>query len=471
MPSDFRSRIASAVAALMGISAYATPYTKTSGLALDSEQVEQIRETQGGQIQPIPTPHPRWYMADLEVIEMQTERGEMAMAGKLWRSMKRDGWILGLSETLCAGLVSLPKRFRGDQELIQELSAETDSRSIFDEMFPVSELALLAADRKALGIAVAELVPVVGRDYPVLVRLDPEFLWYRWNEGRWYYQSIAGSLPITPGDGRWLLWTAGRMNPWQAGLWKALGRAFITKEHAILHRANYSAKLANPARVAHAAAGATEDLRTGFFAKLAAWGLNTVFELPPGWEVELLESNGRGWEVFSEEIDGANTEIMIALAGQTVTVDGGSGFSNADIHRVIRADLIERLGAELSYLINTQGIPAWIVSRYGEAALSRQVAVSWDVSRPAEMKDEAETFKALGEAVSSLEDAGITPDRKELCSRFGLPALAFTDGKSQTTTAAEAKGAADVETAEVKSEAAIPAGNGNSGNGAPSSSP
>ena len=66
---------------------------------------------------------------------------------------------------------------KGDQSQIAQLELGHDrNRSVFDEMFPATELALLAGDGLFLGVGVAEMVPVEGRDYPIMIRLDPEFL-------------------------------------------------------------------------------------------------------------------------------------------------------------------------------------------------------------------------------------------------------------------------------------------------------
>lgn len=414
---------------LLGISAY----TPTAPLlaAPSDDYVEDVRRALGGQLQPILPTQTRWYMADLEAAAIQADRGDMSKIGRLCRSMRRDGMISGLMGTRTSGLVALPKRFVGAEAVIQELTAETASRSLFDEMFPPSELALLAADGIGVGVGIAELVPVEGRAHPVMVRLEPEWLVYRPNESRWYYNSVAGPLPITPGDGRWILHTpGGTLNPWTYGSWHALGRAYILKDHAIMARANYGAKLANPARVAVAPPAASEEQRLGFLSKLMAWGLNSVFALPMGWDVKLLESNGRGWQVFRDETESANLEIMIELAGQVVTVTGGTGFANADIHQTIRADLIGQTGRSLAHTINTQGIPPYVFHVHGKDALNESPRVSWQTDPPEDLKASADAADSFGRGIKSanevLREYGKEIDVDVLAARHGLPVRELT---------------------------------------------
>lgn len=382
----------------------------------------------GGQLALPSVTQTRWYLADLESAELNADAGSIEQAARLMTAARKDGVLAGVLSTRTAGLVRLPKKFRGDAEVIAALEVGHDYvRSVFDEMFPPSELALLAADGELLGVGVAELVPVEGRDYPVLVRLPPEFLMYRWVENRWYYRSIAGLIPITPGDGRWILHVpGGRMTPWQHGLWRAVGRAFIRKEHAALHKDNWEAKLANPARVAVAPSGAAEEQAEEWFRAVLAWGINTVFGMRPGYDVKLVESNGRGFDSFNKTIADQNTEMIIAIAGQTVTVDGGAGFQNSDIHKTIRADLIKATGDGLAYTINTQGLPVFIMLRFGEEALeSKATVMFWDVTPPKDRNSEATSMVTAANGIKLMSEAlqlyGMQLDIAAVTTQYGIP--------------------------------------------------
>lgn len=426
---SFRAR----VAALLGVSAYQRS-NDTSDLSLDSRSVVAIRETMGGQLAPIPYTQVRWLLKDLELAQLDADAGIMAHAARLWSASKRDGVLAGVLSTRTGGLVRLPRKFRGDPEVVAALEIGHESvRSVFDEMFPPSELAALADDGIGLGIGVAELVPVQGRDYPVMVRLPPENLIYWWARNQWYYRSAAGLIPITPGDGRWILHVpGGRIAPWQFGVWRAVGRAFINKEHALLHDQNWQAKLANPARVAYAPAGTTDEIAQSWFRKVMAWGVNTVFGLKPGFEIKLLESNGRGHESFDKTVIRSEREMIIAIAGQEVTTTGGAGFSNANIHSAIRKDLIKATADALAYTINTQGLPSWVVSRWGLDALATSPCIEWDVTPPSDRSADAQALVALSTALNGLLDVCVKAqslgvnfggqiDVAEMFKRFSVP--------------------------------------------------
>lgn len=459
------AEIAQYTAALLGRSTYQSPPPGGTQQTLDSPAVVRMRESMGGQLQLPTLPQTRWYLSQLEAAEYDADSGNLELAGKLMRAARTDGVFGGVLSTRTGGLVRLPKRFRGDAEVVAALElghGDNSVRSVFDEMFPSQELGLLAADGCTLGVGVGELVDVVGRDYPVFVRLEPQWLLYRWIENRWYFRSAAGLLPITPGDGRWILHTpGGRMSPWVNGIWRAVGRAFIRKEHAALHCDNWEGKLANPARVAVAPQGAAEAQADSWFRAVMAWGVNTTFGMRPGYDVRLLESNGRGWESFKQTIADANTEMIICVAGQTVTTGQEmTGFVNADIHKSIRADLIKQTADDLAYTMNTQGIPSFVARRFGEDAInSKPCVVEWDVTPPRDRAAEAQALTATATALQTLTTAlqpyGLEPDVEALCLRFAVPVEAVTKPiAAPVDGAAPADASADATTASTDAEPA-----------------
>jgi hypothetical protein len=413
-----------ALAALLGVSAYEKPANAHS----DGDRLEEIRARYGGSISRPSVQQTRFYVADIEDAILAADRGDLRKAASLWTAMRRDGVMAGLLSTCTDGLVRLPKRFYGDSEQVADLMPQNDTRSVFDEMFPPSELALLAADGIGLGVGIAELMPVQGRDYPVMVRHDPENLRYRWDENRWYFSALGEQLPITPGDGRWILHLpGGRVAPWRNGKWIACGRPFVIKDHAIAYKTNWESKLANPARVAVSPTGASEEQSDSWFRAVMAWGVNTVFGMKPGYDVKLLESNGRGFESFDTTIESANKEYIIAIAGQLVTTTGGAGFQNSDIHKSIRADIIKAIADGLAHTINTQGIPPWVVARWGVDALVTRAIVEWDVAPPKDRLQEANALIAFANAVKCLGEAlspyGRQVDVISLANAHGVPML------------------------------------------------
>ncbi len=422
------SKFTDQVKALLGVSTFQKPPTGL-GYNLDDPEVTRMRDVlAGGQLAGLPITRTRWYLADLETAQRKADTGDLAAAAQLWSAMRSDGKIWGLRKTLSSGVVRLPRRFRGDEALTKELEKTNDTPSAFDAMFPPAELALFIDDAVGLGVAVGELCPVEDRDLPRFTRLEPEFLWYQWTSNRWFYRSVIGNLPITPGDGRWMLHLPGGIvNPWRNGLWRALGRAYINKEHALLSRSNYSSKLANPARVARSPIGATEPERLGMLARVIAWGLNTAFELPVGWDVTLIESNGRGFQVFQDEISTSDEEATIAIAGQTVTTDGGAGFSNADVHELIREDILQDVADAIAHTLNTQGLTVFSFLRVGDPT---KATIEYVTKKPKDHEAQGRTMQITANGIAQLR-AALGPDGKkpnilEITTQFGIPIVDMT---------------------------------------------
>jgi len=420
-------------ARLLGVSAYQKPLD-VNAPTLDTPAVKKRRKAQGGQLSPLPQTKTRWYQADLERAIIEAENGFLQRAAILWDACKRDGTFRGVLSTSTGGLVALPKKFQGRADIVRALKTTSKSvRSVFDEMCPSAELAKMAADGRGLGVSVGELLHVPGRDYPVLCRLDPQWLVYRWTEDRWYYQSIVGLIPITPGDGRWVLHVpGGRLAPWKDGIWQAIARAYISKEHSMMYDINWQSKLANPARVAVSPQGSTEEQSASWFRAVLAWGVNTVFGMKPGYDVKLIESNGVGYESFEANIVRCDREMIVATAGQTVTTDGGTGFANADIHKSIRADIIKETADALAYTVNTQILPQWVVRRFGIEALDDSAIVSWSTKPPKELKATADAKLSAAQGLAAWTEAlkpyGKKVDVAAYCLEFDVTLEGDEDG-------------------------------------------
>lgn len=202
-----------------------------------------------------------------------------------------------------------------------------------------------------------------------------------------------------------------------------------------MYRDAWESKLANPARVAIAPAGATEAQKQSWFRRVMQWGVNSVFGMSPGYDVKLLESNGRGADSFRATIAEQNNEMIIAVAGQTVTTDGGTGFANADVHKSIRADLIKSTADALAYTINTQVLPSWLAERYGEEALDVGVRVEWDVTPPKDRLVEANAYAVAAGAMKALTEAlavhGRSLDVSAFASQFGIPTAAVLSAMTE----------------------------------------
>ena len=380
-----------------------------------------------GKIAPMPDAITRWSLAQLEAAIQNASKGDLKLAGQLVASTYSDGVVRGVLSTRSDGLVRLPRKIKGREDLVKILEGDETVKGIIDQMLPPGELSKMVADGVMLGASVGRMVPVISADGAVpaiLHRLPPECLMYRWQDDAWFFNSVSGPLKITPGKDGWILYLAGGQDdPWDWGAWKAVGRAYITKEHSIYNRQNYAGKIAFPARVGYVPESSTEKNRLKFISQLIQWGSNTSFALPEGWDVKLVESNGRGYEIYSDQIKSADQEIMIALTGQTVTTMGTSGFSSGSIHQAIRLDMIQSSAESLAECVNSQILKPWVNSYFGADAMAEAPEVSWDTTPPEDRAKDAEVLTKLltnPMVQASMQASGQMLDPEMLREKYGI---------------------------------------------------
>jgi hypothetical protein len=438
-----RDAVRDLVTAVLGISTFSPP--PIPGPELGDESVNQAREALGGRLEPIPPIRLRWYPPDIERAQIQAQNGDLTMVGQLNESMRLDGVLRGLLDARTS-VVNFPKRFYGQKEIVDVLLSKNNSdRDVYTEMIPATEARLMVADELVCGVAIGEMVPVQGRDFPVLVRRYPQNLWYLWSRNTWYYRSIVGLIPIKPGvpDERGNAWVlhigGGRLSPWNSGLWNTLGRSYINKTQSIFARQSYEMKHSHPARVATAPIGATDEERKGMLTSVIRWALNAAFALPVGWDIKLIESNGRGAEIYEQSIKNYNEEMATALCGSSVMLQGTAGFSNMDVFKVVARDLIKTTSSSWDHCVCTQILPAFIGRRWGVEALKDAVTVETEVKEPTDRKIEADTMVSLANAIKGLVEAvasaqiaaavktPVAVNVQELLASFGIPTTAVAE--------------------------------------------
>jgi hypothetical protein len=374
--------------------------------------------------------------------------GLMRRPADLVEAMFGDDRVQGVLSTRTLGLLGLPLQFFGDPAMVAELRGTEALGGApgvpgdFARMFPTNELAKLAMWGILLGVGLGERVPdadrMVGeRAVPALRIWHPRWLRYQWSDDTWHLTTRDGEIELDLSSGRWILYLPyGAHRPWAYGAWRAIALAWVLKQYSLRDRARHSEVLGSAARVGMAPQGSSEKQRRGWLGEIRRMARDHAMVLPPGYDIKMVEASAtaRG-EIYSTQIEWADRAIAITLAGQAVTTEGTSGFSNGNIHNDIRLDLIQFTAESLSDCLYAGGLVWWANDNHGTTAAP---FVRWDCSPPEDKQALATAYTQLGAAITSLDQA-LTPSGKRvdavaLCNKFGLPLLSSTAPPAQSDT-------------------------------------
>lgn len=381
-----------------------------------------------------------WTPDRVESVRDSADAGLMMDLADLVETMRRDARISGVLSTRTHGMLGLPLTFSGGSDKARDAIGAIDEsenpNSNWWKMHDESELAKLLTWGLMLGVGIAqriELPRLVGQPHRYkLETWSPRWLsyyHYGYDQGsapEWRVLTQDGQEPISQGDGQWIMFMPyGSRRPWTEGLWTQVAFPWLLKHFSLEDRANFGEVLGSPVWVGKTAHGGTEKQRNAFLSQLRRLGKSGKIVLPQGWELDLKEAGGAGksGDVFDNQIKQSNEEITIALAGQLVTTEGTTGFSDGNVHESIKQDLLRFDSLRLASCLREQSLEPWALFNYG----SRSAApyARWNTEKPEDVSETADGMSKLGDAITklngALQAAGVEVDAIKLAEKFGVP--------------------------------------------------
>lgn len=372
------------------------------------------------------------------------DNGQLMGAADLCEALLTDDRISGVTQTSTLALLGKPLIFEGEGAAVEALRGSDDVDGDWWRLYPEQELAKLSVMGRILGVGLAEICPrherdASGRETPQIKVWNSRWLRFDWSNQQWFLSTTEGSIPITPGDGHWILYTPyGEKRPWAYGAWRALVFPWLAKQFALRGWQRSNEVYGSPMRIAKAPAGAAERMRRLFAQDLKALGRDTAMCLPDGYSFEVVEASAKTWDTFEHSIQWANDAIAVTLVGQIVTTNGTAGFSDGDTGDRIRTELMSFAAETLSSTIHDQALASWASINFG----SSQIApwVSWDTSPPEDQNATVLTMGAIGDAIAKLDAAlsasGQRVDGAALAQKFDIVTIDLPVNNSQSPTIA-----------------------------------
>ena len=321
-----------------------------------------------------------WDTTAVRSARLIADGGSLRALSDLVDELRADDRCGGVLQQLSLALLGLPLTFEasGDGRRRNRVVRAVESDDDWWDMTSEAELADLFEWGIIEGVGLAELVwpstaTASGRVVPRLKVWHPRWLRWDWQKRSWWlWTDDSAEIEITPGDGKWLLFTPfGRNRPWARGLWRRLAMKWLLKTFALTDWARHSELHGLPLRVGSSPEGSTPEQRDLFADDLDNLGRDTSIVLPPGYELDFQEAVARTWEMFPKQIESADQAIAIAVLGQNLTteVQGGS-FAAANVHRVVKGELLRFYAEAFATCLHDHLLEPWAEINFGTRALA-----------------------------------------------------------------------------------------------------
>lgn len=392
---------------------------------------------------------------DIRAVLYQLAMGQFYLAGQLGEAMLRDAKIYSALQTRVNGLLGLdlgikPSMAGAKAKRIAALLNDDDMRpGLWRHIAPAAELSELLRWGLLLGVGIGEWswedMEVEGAGELWVPRLKiwhPSALYWQWDmqhrdSGYFRITTANGTMAITPGDGRWVLYTPfGFRRCWLRGLMRPLGDPYLDRRWAVRDFNRFNEVHGLPTRVIYVPADAPVPDRNRVRRQVQNLGSEGVLDLPvagegkASWDYKLVEAQAREWEGFKARIDGSNVEVEEVVLGQTQGTQTKSGIVAAkEAASEVRADYRRMDATTIPDCLHEQGLTLFTLYNWGDKKLAPRI--EYDLEPDADEAKGAEVLNALATAIQTLATAAQTiqqlgevpPPIQAILEAHGLPSF------------------------------------------------
>lgn len=381
---------------------------------------------------------------EVQAVISAHELGQFRASGLIADVIERNPRIFGALNNRALGVVGSP--FSILPGLGDGRRAAYVARVLEEDwplMCPEDTAAELLRGLVAMGFVVCRVRPVVanGRWVPTIEPWHPSFI--RWDVTRGCLMALtaeAGEVPITPGDG-WFLLAAQRSRPWMRAVVRCLGLPAEVRKHAVKDWARWSEKHGLPLVELQVPASKADSLEAGeFFAQMRDLVSDTTVVSPQGdkdqasFKVNLIEARDTAWEGFKELIGRQDGDVSIAIEGQNLSTENSTvgAKASAQTGHTIRQDLREADAWLLAVALHEQLVRPWALWNFGDPGVAPWGV--YDPTPPEDLRSLADTMKAAADAATAwrslVSGSGRDVDLDELAERFGVKLIAVAPAPS-----------------------------------------
>ena len=366
------------------------------------------------------------------------ELGQFSESALLAEHLLRDPDVLQALQQRTLAALGLPFELKeADESKPAEMCAR-DMKPLWNRCVRRSAIAEMLRWSVLLGFAVAQIVwtwdEETSQYLPIVEPWHPAFTWNDPATGKWWASASTGAVEIVPGDGRWILYAP--HSPSRSYIYaviRCLPEWFLSAQFGRRDSNRRSETHGQGVWVPRIPIGwdATPEGQA-YVAAIRNMGRSGVVVAPRGatpetsYDLDLVESDAKGWEIFDFLIKTSASKIRLAILGQDMTsAQGpkGGSYAQSKVGNTVRQDVVEADTSGLAETLQEQHGRPWALYLRGKRSLAARPC--WDATPPEDQANKATAIKTAGEGLAlwttQMATTDEVPDAEAFARSVGMP--------------------------------------------------